>query len=191
MKYKAILVFGPPGIGKGTQAKLLAKDKKYFHFSTGDMFRNMDKTNSIGKQVHDLISKGNFVPDEMTVELFLKTLERYQKEGKLAENKILILDGIPRTEKQVGLLEGRIKVLKIIYFTSSSDETLAERLQKRALIEGRSDDADLGIIKNRLEIYRKDTAAVLSHYPKDLILEIDGMPSIEQVYSDMMAKLKF
>jgi len=190
MEYKSILVFGPPGIGKGTQAKLLAKDEKYFHFSTGDMFRNMDKTNSIGKQVHDLISGGNFVPDELTIELFLKTLERYRQEGKLKEGKILILDGIPRTAKQVELLKGKIDVIKIIYFTSSSDEVLAERLQKRAVIEGRADD-NLEVIKKRLEIYRRDTALVLEKYPKSIILEIDGMPSIEQVYKDMITKLVY
>ena len=189
MKYKALLIFGPPGAGKGTQAKLIAEDKKYFHFSTGDMFRNMDKNSQIGMKVHELISSGNFVPDELTIKLFFETLERYVEQRKYdPEKQILLLDGIPRNPAQVDLIDKKIEVIKIINLFISNNDELIKRLAKRAMHEGRKDDNE-EVIKRRLEIYEKETSLVLEKYPKDKILEIEGIGNIEEIYDEIIAKL--
>ena len=194
-KYSAILIFGPPGIGKGTQAKLLANDKKYFHFSTGDMFRALKKNpemrdSEIGKKVTGLIEDGNFVPDDLTVQLFYKTLKEYEEEGKYNPlEQTLLLDGIPRNSSQVELIKEKVEVKKIIYFYCSDDNILVERLKKRAVHEGRKDDRE-ETIKKRLEIYKKDTGAVLKKYDEKLILRINGMNSIEEIYKEAVNKLQ-
>jgi len=193
-KYKAIVIFGPPGIGKGTQAKLLAENPRYFHFSTGDMFRslqtNPEMANSeIGKKVHELISAGNFVDDNTTIELFFKTLEEYIKEKKFDPKKqVLLLDGIPRNSNQVELIKEKIDVTKLIYFYCSDDNVLVERLKKRAILEGRKDDKE-EVIRKRLEIYKKDTENVLEKYDKSLVLRINGMKSIEDINKEVINKL--
>jgi len=193
-KYKALVIFGPPGIGKGTQAKLLAENPKYFHFSTGEMFRglqtNPEMANSeIGKKVHELISVGNFVDDKTTVELFFKTLEKYIKEKKFNPKKqILLLDGIPRNSKQVELIKEKIDVVKLVYFFCDDDNILIERLKKRAILEGRKDDKE-EVIRKRLEIYKKDTEAILKKYDESLVLRINGMKSIEEIHEELIEKL--
>jgi adenylate kinase len=195
-KYKAILIFGPPGCGKGTQAKILAEDKKYFHFSTGDMFRSLKndpymKDSEIGKKVTELISGGNFVPDNLTIELFYKTIEDYVQKGRYNPlEQTLILDGIPRNVPQVSLIKDRIQVEKIIYLHAEDLEVFAERISKRAQIEGRKDDADPVVVMKRLTVYQNDTAPVINQYSSDLILKIDALPSVEEIHDDIVSALK-
>jgi len=194
-KYNSILIFGPPGIGKGTQAKLLAENPKYFHFSTGDMFRALKKdpvmkNSEIGKTVAELIEGGNFVPDDLTIRLFFKTIEEYIQQKKFNPKKqILLLDGIPRNSKQVELIKEKINVVKLIYFYCSDDNVLVERLKKRAVHEGRKDDRE-EVIRKRLEIYKKDTEDVLKEYDESLILRINGMNTIEEIYKEVISKMQ-
>jgi adenylate kinase len=197
-KYDVILFFGPPGSGKGTQAKILAENSngKYLHFSTGDMFRalknNPQMANSeIGKKITKTIEGGNLVSDDLTIELFLKTLEEYQKEGKYNPKKqIIILDGLPRNVAQVHLIKDHLNIIKIVYLYASDLNVFAERIAKRASIEGRKDDADPKIVKNRLEVYEKDTFPVIKEYTKDLILNIDALPSIEEIQNNIKLSLE-
>jgi adenylate kinase len=140
--------------------------------------------------VTELIEAGNFVPDNLTVELFFKTLEEYEKEGKFnPKEQVLILDGIPRNVPQVALLRDKIDVIKIISLFSSDDQVLAERIEKRAKLEGRKDDTKEVLVK-RLETYKKETSAVLSKYPKEIVLEIDGFGTVANIHEDMVEKLE-
>jgi adenylate kinase len=194
-KYKAILMFGPPGIGKGTQAKLLGKLKGFMHFSTGDMFRALKtdeklKDTEIAKKVTETMNAGHLVTDSLTAELFFKTLEEYENGKKFnSSEQILILDGIPRNIPQVGLLKDKIEVIKIISLVSSDDNVLAERIENRARLEGRTDD-NHETLKKRLETYRKETSAVLSKYPKEILLEVDGFGTIENIHEEIIEKLE-
>lgn len=194
-KYKAIIIFGPPGIGKGTQAKLLGKISNFLHFSTGEMFRALKndpnmKDTEIAKKVAETINAGHLVSDSLTIELFFKTLEEYESNGKFnPEEQILILDGIPRNVPQIGLIKGKVDVIKIISLFSSDNEVLAERIEKRAILEGRKDDTR-EILKERLETYEKETKKILEKYPKENIIEIDGFGSIENIQEDILAKLE-
>jgi len=188
-KYKAVLIFGPPGAGKGTQAKLISENKTYFHFSTGDMFRGLDKNTEIGARVHELISGGNFVPDELTIQLFFETLDRYVTEKKFNPKKqILLLDGIPRNPNQVTLIEGKIEVTKIINLFISDYAEIIKRLVKRAELEGRKDDNE-EVIKKRLNIYDTETHLILEKYPKEKILNIQGIGTVEDVFKEIASKL--
>jgi len=195
IKYKSILIFGPPGIGKGTQAKLLGENPKYLHFSTGEMFRTLKekpyiKDSKIGEKVLEIIGEGNFVPDDLTIELFFKTLDEYIKEKKFNPAKqVLLLDGIPRNSNQVELIKEKIEVLNLIYFYCSDDNILIERLKKRAIHEGRRDDRE-EMIRKRLKIYKRDTEEVLNKYDKSLILRINGMNSIEEIKKEVIKQLE-
>ena len=194
-KYRAILIFGPPGIGKGTQAKLLGNLEGFLHFSTGDMVRGLRadpkmKNSDIGKKVTELIDAGNFVPDDLIVRLFYQTLEQYIQNGKYKPLKqTLILDGIPRNVPQTAMINSKIDVVKIIYLTSSDDNVLAERIEKRARLDGRKDDTR-EILMKRLETYRKETVAVLQKYSMDLIIEIDGFGKVENIRDEILEKLE-
>ena len=194
-KYPAILIFGPPGVGKGTQAKLLADgDKKYFHFSTGDMFRNLKQGalagSPIERKITELISGGNFVPDDLTIDLLYKTLETYKKEKRYdPEKQTLILDGIPRNPNQVDLIAGRIEVLGIVSLVVRDYSVLVKRIKIRAEKENRMDDANEDTIRKRLGIYDTQTAAVLAKYPSELIIEVDGLPAIEEIHRDIVSRV--
>lgn len=196
-KYNAVLFFGPPGSGKGTQAKILAeKNKKYLHFSTGDMFRALKNnpgmaSSEIGQKISAVIAGGNLVPDDLTIELFFKTLEEYEKEGKYnAKEQILLLDGIPRNTNQVHLLKEKINVLKIVYLFASDLNVFANRIAKRASLEGRKDDADPKIVLNRLKVYETETLPLINEYAKDLIIKIDALPSIEEIQKNIVVSLQ-
>lgn len=194
-KYDAILIFGAPGCGKGTQAKLLAEDKQYFHFSTGDMFRSLKndpqmKDSEIGRKVTELIAGGNFVPDNLTIELFYKTLEDYTQKGKYNPlEQTLILDGIPRNVAQVSLISDKIQVKKIIYLYAPDLKVFAERIAKRAELEGRKDDANSEVVMKRLQTYENETAPVIEKYSQDIILKIDALPTIEEIRKNILVAL--
>lgn len=195
-KYKAILIFGAPGSGKGTQAKLLAESNKgYYHFSTGDMFRqiknNPEIANSeIGRRIQEITQGGNLVPDDLTIELFFKTLLELEKQKKFSpREQILILDGIPRNVKQAEFLKPKIEVKKIVYLHAKSLAVFAERIAKRAEIEGRMDDKNKEVVLNRLRVYEKETAPVLKQYAEALIQEIDALPTIEEIHKNIVKKL--
>ena len=185
MKYKAIIIFGPPGTGKGTQAELLTKNN-YFHFSSGEMFRNLNSKTELGKKIKILIDKGDFVPDDLVIKLFEETLNNYIKTKKFnPEKEILILDGIPRTKEQVPFLNKIVDIKKIIYL-AISDKAVINRTKKRS----REDDKNIEIVKKRLEIFKKITLPVLKEYKKDLVVELNGEKSVEDTYKEIVRELK-
>ncbi|MCO6436605.1 MAG: nucleoside monophosphate kinase [Phycisphaerae bacterium] len=173
--YPSILMFGGPGSGKGTQGVILGQMPNLVHLAMGDIFRGLDKQSDIGKEFLSYSTKGLLVPDELTIRVF-----RHHVEEKIGAEAIrpgyhtLILDGIPRTTKQVELLRGVIEVRRIVYLVVEDREALITRLANRAAKSGRPDDADRKVIQNRLEVYDRETAPVLHAYPEDLILRING-----------------
>jgi adenylate kinase len=188
--YRSILIFGPPGSGKGTLGKALAGEGKHFHLSSGDIFRGLSSDSPAGKLYQTHASKGHLVPDDVTIQIW----EQYVK-GLIATNRyfpkkqFLLLDGIPRTEKQVEILQGRIEVVSIIVLEVKETSELIARIKRRAVIEGRMDDVDENVLRTRMEVYQRDTAKLLRHYPKELISTFNAARRPLEVLQDVLDKL--
>lgn len=187
--FKSILIYGPPGSGKGTVSKFLNLSESVYHVSSGDMFRGLDKNSKLGKHVNEFLIKGNLIPDELTIEIWHEyVLAKINAKEFLPDKQFLLLDGIPRTLKQATLLEKFIKVNYIIVLDVEDINILIKRMKNRALLENRTDDADEKILNNRLDIYLNDTTKLLKHYPKDIIFHFNANQKRLEVIRDVLIK---
>ena len=187
MRYKAILLFGAPGSGKGTQGKILGAIPGFYHSACGDVFRSLDLQSEMGRIFWQFSSRGELVPDEFTVQLWKNYIKGMEMVNVFhPETEILVLDGIPRNPKQAGLLDDTIDVVKVIYLVCADMSKMIERLRRRALKENRFDDASDEVIRNRLEVYEKETRPVLNHYPQEKIAKVDATMSQIQVLSEII-----
>jgi adenylate kinase len=178
MKYKSILLFGAPGSGKGTQGKILSAIPGFYHSSTGDIFRSLDLQSEAGRTFWEYSSRGELVPDEFTVKVWKNYIKGMEMINAFhPESELLVLDGLPRNIKQAKLLEEVIDVQKVIYLHCRDMNKMVERLRRRALKENRIDDANDKVIKNRLEVYEKNTKPVLEFYPPEKIARVDATMS--------------
>ncbi len=175
-----IILFGPPGAGKGTQAKYLVKKLNNFQISTGDILREEIKNNSdIGKKIIDVMNDGRFVSDDIVNQLLEKQVFDPQKKNKL------IFDGYPRSINQAKnldlLLDTSNQKIDFVFFLNVNKETIIKRIQKRKILEKRSDD-ELDIILKRYDTYMETTKPVLDFYSKNSNFhEVDGSDEIEQI----------
>ena len=191
MKYRAILLFGAPGSGKGTQGHILGQIPGFVHVSTGEMFRDLRVGSPLGRIFLDYTSDGSLVPDDFTVQLWkehmdtLVGLNRYDP-----QSDTLILDGIPRTVMQARLLSDLLDVRRLYYLNCEDKSILFARLKNRALHENRLDDASDAVIKNRLYVYEAETAPILGYYPAETVRRIDTGRSPVDVLAEIVADLK-
>lgn len=180
MKY--YILFGPPGAGKGTQAKFIVERFNLLHISTGDLLRKeMAEGTPLGMEAKKLINNGQLVPDEVVVGMIKNTF---------ASNKDVngfLLDGFPRTIAQAEKLDQMLaedgeKVDKVLSLVIS-DNTIFERIANRAKIEGRKDDADPAVIQNRIDTYHEKTEPLIGYYQeKGNYCPIEGEKTIEEVF---------
>ena len=175
-----LILFGPPGSGKGTQAKNLEKKLNNFQISTGEMLRDeINKDTEIGKKIISNMNEGKFVNDEIVNKLMKKVIFDPQKKDKL------IFDGYPRTLEQAKnldlLLTDSNQKIDFIFFLNVNKETIIKRIEKRKVLEKRSDDAFKTIIK-RYDTYMETTKPVLEFYSKKTNFhEIDGGEKIDEI----------
>ena len=175
-----IILFGPPGAGKGTQAKYLVKKTEGSQLSTGDILRNeIKKDTEIGKMIINDMSDGKFISDEIVNKLIKNFIFDPQKKNKL------IFDGYPRSLSQAKniekLLDESNQKIDLIFFLNVNKDTMLERIKKRKSIEKRSDD-ELNTILKRYDIYMETTKPVLDFYSQNpKFYEIDGSLKIEQI----------
>ena len=187
MKYRTLLLFGAPGSGKGTQGKILGTIPNFYHCSCGDVFRNLTIESEIGRIFIDYSSRGQLVPDEPTIRLWRENIEAQTKFGRFnPERDTLILDGIPRNPQQAEILRNTLDVRAVFYLSCPDMNKLVERLQRRALRENRLDDANMEVIRRRLETYEKETKPVLDYYGKDLVHQIDSTQTPVNVLRDIL-----
>lgn len=186
-RYKTILLIGAPGAGKGTQGKILGTIPGFYHCACGDVFRSIDITSKLGKAFYEHSSRGELVPDEITVQIWAETIHAHTVLSQYKPRKdLLILDGIPRTVSQAQIMDKHIEVLKVIYLSCSDEEKMFERLRRRAIKENRMDDADEKVIRRRWAVYEKETRPVLAHYAKNLIVNVDSIGSPSRVLRDIL-----
>lgn len=174
-----LILFGPPGAGKGTQAKKISSHYNIPHLSTGNIFRyNIKNETELGKKVKSILDAGKLVPDETVVELVVDELQHDKYDNGY------ILDGFPRTIPQAEALDEYLssKGTSIDLFLNLEvpEKELVNRILSRA--EGRSDDTPEKV-KTRLDVYHKQTAPVLNHYKKQSkVQQINGVGSIEEIF---------
>ena len=181
-----IILFGPPGAGKGTQSKYLVSKLKNFQVSTGDILREEIKNNSeIGQQITNNMNEGKFVSDEIVNSLIEKLMLDPQKRDKL------IFDGYPRSLSQAQyldlLLDKSNQKIDHIFFLNVNKDTIIERVEKRKTLENRSDDNTDTILK-RYDTYMETTRPVLDFYSKNSNFhEINGTKEIDQITKEIEA----
>ena len=173
--YRAVLMFGGPGSGKGTQGVALGQLPNLVHMAMGDIFRALDKQSPIGQEFLSHSTKGLLVSDELTLRVWQNYVDQRTAAGTYKPAyHMLLLDGIPRTPAQVELMRSRIDVRKIVHLVIKDREVLVARLKGRALKANRPDDASEAVIRKRLEVYDQETAPVLSCFDRKLIAEINA-----------------
>jgi adenylate kinase len=175
-----LLIVGPPGAGKGTQASAVAEAYGIPAISTGDIFRaNIEQGTELGKQVQEVMASGGFVPDELTNSIVADRLKQEDAQGGF------LLDGYPRTTEQVHeldriLAESGAELDAVIQLQADTDEVV-KRLTKRALEQGRVDDTE-DVIRHRQDLYREQTEPVIAIYAeRGVVVEVDGLGTVDDV----------
>ena len=176
-----IVLFGPPGAGKGTQSEKLINQYGLIHISTGDVFRALDPESDLAKLAKSYSDKGNLVPDEITIDILENEVTKHP------DAKGVIYDGFPRTNAQAAaldkFLEAKGDSITLMVALDVPEEELKERLLKRAEVSGRADDADPEIIQNRIDNYNQQTAPVADFYNAQGKLRlVHGVGSIDAIF---------
>ena len=184
-----LIILGPPGAGKGTQAARIAESFGIPAISTGDIFRaNIKNETPLGLQVKEVLASGGYVTDEITNAIVRDRLFEDDAE------KGFLLDGYPRTSAQVDALDAILAehghTLEVVLELTVDEDAVVARLLKRAEIEGREDDSE-AVIRERQAIYRRETAPLTEVYSeRGLLVQVDGMGSVDEVFARISAALE-
>lgn len=176
-----IVLFGPPGAGKGTQSEKLIHEYNLVHLSTGDIFRgNIKGETQLGRLAKSFMDKGELVPDSVTISMLENEVEKHPSA------KGFIFDGFPRTSAQASALDLFLKTkgteITCMLALEVDEEELIKRLLNRAKTSGRSDDADENIVRNRISVYNRETAPVADYYKSQgKYRGIEGIGSVEEI----------
>ena len=176
-----LVLFGPPGAGKGTQSEKLISHYGLVHISTGDVFRALDPNSDLAKLAKSYSEKGDLVPDDVTIKILENEVSKHPNA------KGVIYDGFPRTNAQAAaldtFLEGKGDSISLMVALDVPEDELKTRLLKRAEVSGRADDADPEIIKNRIANYNRQTAPVADFYKAQGKLRlVNGIGSIDEIF---------
>src|SRR6478672_10534300 len=184
-----IILMGPPGAGKGTQAKGVAEHFGIPAISTGDIFRsNVSRGTDLGRKAKEYMDAGEYVPDQVTNLMVRNRIDEPDAEPGF------LLDGYPRTVSQVEELDGMIKFtgheLDAVVVLTVDSEELVQRLLQRAQTEGRADDTE-DVIRRRQEVYAEQTEPLIEVYrDRNLLIEVDGMGEVDEVTKRIFSALE-
>lgn len=182
-----LILFGPPGAGKGTQSAKLIEKYSLTHISTGDLFRkHLKEGTALGKLAQDYMNKGNLVPDRVVIDMVDDKISSSPKSGGI------IFDGFPRTIPQAealdALLAGKGAPIKLLVELVVPEDELRKRLAERAVKENRPDDAKPQVIENRIAVYKAETAVVANYYKQhNKYSSVVGVGSIEDIFRSICA----
>jgi adenylate kinase len=187
-----LILFGPPGSGKGTQAVKLAQEFNLYHISTGDLFRSELKNETpLGVEAKKYMDKGELVPDEVTIGMLSNKLDEYA--GKVDG---FIFDGFPRTQPQAEALDKLLDLkntsISLVLALDVNEDEITHRILERARQSEnpRADDLDESIIRNRFQVYLKQTSQVADHYKKvNKVVELDGIGTIDEIFDALKAAI--
>jgi adenylate kinase len=184
-----IILFGPPGAGKGTQSAKLIEKYSLTHISTGDLFRkHLKEGTPLGKLAQDYMSKGNLVPDQVVIDM---VDDKIKSSGKISG---IIFDGFPRTIPQAEaldkLLDSKKAPIKVLVELVVPEDELRKRLAERATKENRPDDAKPEVIANRISVYKAETVAVAEYYKKhNKYASVIGVGEIETIFKNICVEI--
>ena len=184
-----VVLFGPPGAGKGTQSEVLLKRYGLVHLSTGDIFRfNIKNATELGLQAKAFMDKGELVPDSLTISMLESEVVKHQDANGF------IFDGFPRTSAQAEALDvflnSRSSAITCMLALEVDEEELIKRLLNRATTSGRADDADESIVRNRIAVYNRETAPVAGYYQAcGKYRGIKGVGTVEEITARLCAEL--
>jgi adenylate kinase len=189
-RFRTFLILGAPGSGKGTQGKVLGSIPRFHHLACGDVFRSLDTRTALGQQFVEFSSRGELVPDDLTVQLWRANIKQ-RADGHVFKPEIdfLVLDGIPRNVEQAKYMEKDIEVLKVFHLSCPDRTELARRLRKRALKDNRFDDASETVIQQRFATYEAETKPILDYYSGDRIVDIDASQPPAKVLYDILGSI--
>ena len=174
-KLPAFLILGAPGSGKGTQGKILGSIPRFFHCPCGDVFRSLDTRTALGQKFVYYSSRGELVPDELTIELWHAQILNWSALHIYKPDiDFLVLDGIPRNVRQAEILSDHVEVHQVFHLSCPDRSELAHRMRKRALKDNRLDDASDKVIEQRIATYEAETKPILDFYSPALVTDIDA-----------------
>jgi len=185
-----IILFGPPGSGKGTQSEKLIQKYGLKHLSTGDLLRSeIARQTPLGLEAKNLMDKGQLVPDEVVIGMISSALEANP------EAKGFLFDGFPRTTAQSEALDKLLKLkhteIGVLLALEVSEEELVKRLLNRGLTSGRSDDTNETVIRARIVEYKDKTTVVANYYEQfDKVVKIAGEGTVEEIFSNLCSEIE-
>ena len=187
----AILILGAPGAGKGTQGAILSKIPRFYHYSSGDVFRQLDTRTDVGRQFVEYSKRGELVPDELTIQLWASHMDDLIRSHQYKPDiDILLLDGLPRNVDQAQMLKEHVEIHQVFHLSCPDRDELARRLRKRALKEQRLDDASEVVIQNRIKTYEDETKPILDYYGDEIRCDIDATQSPVKVLLDILERMQ-
>lgn len=184
-----LILFGPPGSGKGTQSAKIVEKYGLIHLSTGDLLRKeLKEKTPLGLEAQQFIDKGQLVPDEVVMGMISSALDLH------AGARGFLFDGFPRTEAQAEgldkLLTLKKSAISLVLFLEVDEEELIKRLIHRGKTSGRTDDSDEAIQRKRQEVYKTETLPVAAHYGKlKKVVRIDGMGGIDEIFARLSSQI--
>jgi adenylate kinase len=186
----ALVILGAPGAGKGTQGKILGTIPRFFHCACGDVFRSLDTRTPMGRQFVEYSSRGELVPDELTIALWKAQIDNFAATSVYKPDiDCLVLDGIPRNIRQAELVDQHVEIHQVFHLSCPDRKELARRMRKRALKENRIDDASDVVINQRIATYDEETRPLLDYYPADRITVIDATDPPVKVLSGIVRRV--
>ncbi len=184
-----LILFGPPGAGKGTQSAKIIDKYSLTHISTGDLFRkHLKEGTALGKLAQDYMSKGNLVPDKVVIDM---VDDKISSSGQISG---ILFDGFPRTIPQAEaldkLLADKVAPIKVLVELVVPEDELRKRLADRAIKENRPDDAKAEVIENRISVYKAETAAVANYYKKNnKYASVIGVGEVVDIFNNICVEI--